>query len=323
VKAEKLKEQIMRAKIFSSLLIATTIAISSPAKPVRVVILDFEDNSGMVSDKQLGGTINTKSLAKKGADLMMEQLVGTANFDIVDQRDFMKQMGKRQMEDEGKRTSLKPAYLDAARALNADVLLRGSMMSFSTGKQKVNQGGYQATMAKVSLSVAVQAQDVAGGSVIAMATGHASQTFRQTDAVQTELSEDDVLSLMEKALEDAMPKVTKRINARLKELAARAKLKLNFKTTDDPAMLEIDGVLVGSTPIENLEVYQGEHLLHVSRPGYESITKRVNLTKDATISVPMLRTDLTADERKEILKSADLRAYLMDGKPDMIIQEID
>jgi hypothetical protein len=313
----------MKTNIILAILASSLIAISSQAKPIRVVILDFEDNSGMTSDKKLGGSINTKTLAKKGADLMMEQLVGKVGFDIVDQRDFMQQMGKRRLSDEGKATPLKPAYLDAARALNADILLRGSMMSFSTGKQNINQGGYKTTMATVSLSIAIQAQDVAGGAVIAMATGHASQSFRQTDAVQTELSEDDVLTLMEKALATATPKVTERITARMKELAARPKLKLNFMTTDDPAMLEIDGVLVGSTPIENLPVYQGEHLIHVSRPGYESITKRVNLSRDATIRVPMLRTDLTADERKEILKSADLRAYLMDGKPDMIIQEIE
>ena len=88
-------------------------------------------------------------------------------------------------------------------------------------------------------------------------------------------------------------------------------------------MLEIDGVLVGSTPLQELAIYKGEHLLHVSRPGYESITKRVNFMKDTAVQVPMLRTDLTADEKKEILKSADLRAYMMNGEPDMIIQTIE
>jgi len=312
----------MKTKLMIVAMLAVS-AIVLQAAPVRVVILDFEDNSGMTSDKQLGGTIDTKSLAQKGSYLMMEQLIGTADFVIVDQRDFMAQMSRRKLDDEGKATSLKPAYLDAARALNADVLLRGSMMSFSTGKQKINQGGYKTTMAKVSMSVAVQAQNVADGGVIAMATGSASQSFRQTDAMQTELSEDDILGLMGKALGNAIPKVTQGVNAKLTELASRPKMKLNFITTDDPAMLEIDGVLVGSTPIENLELYQGEHLLHVSRPGYESITKRVNLTRDSTIQVPMLRTDLTAEEKKQVLESADLRAYMMDGKPDMIIQTIE
>ena len=293
------------------------------AESIRVVILDFEDESGMTSDKQLGGTVDTKVLAAKGALLMTSQMLGSADFVLVDRRDFMSQMSKRRLDDEGKPTSLKPSYLDAARALNADVLLKGSMMSFSTGKQKVNQGGYQATMAKVSMSVAIQAQNVVDGGVIAMSIGSSSKSFRQTAAMQTELSEDDILEIMGEALTKAIPKVTQSVNAKMIELASRPRVKINLTTTDDPAMLEIDGVLVGSSPFDGLEIYKGEHLLHVSRPGYESITKRINLSQNTTIQVPMLRTDLTADEKKEILKSADLKAYLMDGKPDMIIQTLD
>jgi len=293
------------------------------AESIRVVILDFEDESGMTSDKQLGGTIDTKALAEKGAFLMTSQMLGSADFVLVDRRDFMSQMSKRRLDDEGKPTSLKPSYLDAARALNADVLLKGSMMSFSTGKQKVNQGGYQATMAKVSMSVAIQAQNVVDGGIIAMSIGSSSKSFRQTVAMQAELSEDDILEIMGEALSKAIPNVTQSVNDKMAELASRPRIKLNLTTTDDPAMLEIDGVLVGSSPFDGLEIYKGEHLLHVSRPGYESITKRMNLSQDTIIQVPMLRTDLTADEKKEILKSADLKAYLMDGKPDMIIQTLD
>jgi len=311
----------MRAK-FGLVGMMVLAAIALQAAPVRVVILDFEDDTGMASDAKLGGKIDTGALAKKGAYLMMKDLIGNADFKVVDQRDFMAQMSKLKLKDEGSATSLKPAYLDAARALNADILLRGAIMSFSTGKQKINQGGWQTEVANVSMSVSVQAQDVTDGSVIAMGIGNASQQFRQTAATQTELSEDDVLGLMDKALGKALPDVTTRVNAKMAELAKRQKIKVSFKTTEDPAMVEIDGVLVGTTPIEDMDIYKGEHLLHISRPGYESITKRVNLTNNAKIMVPMLRTDLTADERKEILKSADLKAYLMDGKPDLLIQEI-
>jgi len=310
----------MRWLLAVMLVVAVGVSLASP---VRVVILDFEDNSGMASDKQLGGAVDTEALASKGAFLMTSQMLGMADYVLVDRRDFMSQMSKRRLDDEGKPTSLRPSYLDATRALNADVLLKGSMMSFSTGKQKINQGGYQTEMAKVSMSIAIQAQNIVDGGVIAMAIGSSSKSFRQTDAMQTELSENDILEIMSDALAKAIPKVTQGINSKMTELATRPRLNLALSTTDDPAMLEIDGVLVGTTPTDGLELYMGEHLLHVSRPGYESITKRVNLSKDTTIQVPMLRTDLTADERKEILKSADLKAYLMDGKPDMIIQALE
>jgi hypothetical protein len=299
------------------------LAITTIAAPIRVAILGFDDETGMAADKKLGGAIDTESLASKGTHLITQKMIGQANYVLVDQRDFMAQMKKLQLEDEGKSTSLKPSYLDAARALNTDILLRGSLMSFSTGKQEINQGGHHVTMANVSMTVAVQAQDVVDGSVIAMSTGNAKQGFRQTASVQTELSEDDVLDLMSKALDQAVPKVTDGVNKKVKELQKRERIMLSVASTEDPAMVEIDGVLIGSTPMENLPVYKGEHLFHVSRPGYESITKRISLNNNATIKVPMLRTDLSADEKAEILKSADLRAYMMDGKPDLLIQTID
>ena len=301
----------------------TMIAISSIAAPIRVAILGFDDETGLAADKKLGGAIDTKSLASKGTHLVTQKMIGQANYVLVDQRDFMAQMKKLELTDEGKSTSLKPSYLDAARALNTDILLRGTLMSFSTSKQNINQGGHKVTMANASMTVAVQAQDVVDGSVIAMSTGNAKQSFRQTDNVQTELSEDDVLALMGKALDQAVPEVTKGVNKKIVELQKRERIMLTVTSTDDPAMVEIDGVLVGSTPMEKLAIYKGEHLFHVSRPGYESITKRVNLNNDANIKVPMLRTDMTAEEKVEVLKSADLRAYMTDGKPDLVIQTID
>lgn len=311
----------MKTRLTTTLI--AMLAISTIATPIRVAILGFDDETGLASDKKLGGAIDTESLASKGTYLVTQKMMGQSNYVLVDQRDFMAQMKKLELEDEGKSTSLKPTYLDAARALNTDILLRGTLMTFSTGKQNIDQGGHKVTMANLSMTVAVQAQDVVDGSVIAMSTGNAKQSFRQTENVQTELSEDDVLALMSKALDQAIPQVTADVNKKVVELEKRGKVLLTVMSTADPAMVEIDGVLVGSTPIEKLTIYKGEHLFHVSRPGYESITKRVNLNNDATIQVPMLRTDLTADEKTEILKSADLRAYMMDGKPDLLIQTID
>ncbi len=311
----------MKRHILTAVMIM--VAVSTIAAPIRVAILGFDDETGLAADKKLGGNIDTKILAEKGTHLITEKMIGQKGYVLVDQRDFMNQMKKMQLEDGGKESSLKPAYLDAARALNTDILLRGSLLSFSTGKQNIDQGGYKVTMADVSMTVAVQAQDVVDGSVIAMSTGNANQSFRQTQSVQTELSEDNVLNLMSKALDQAVPKIVDGVNKKVEELQKRGKVMLSIASTDDPAMVEIDGVLVGSTPLENLPVYKGEHLFHVSRPGYESITKRINLSADAKLMVPMLRTDLSATEKAEILKSAELKAYMMDGKPDILIQEIE
>ena len=293
------------------------------AEPVRVVLLAFADETGMTSDEALGGTIDTKALAAKGIYLTSQRMLAKADFSIVDRRDFLVQMKKIKQNDEGAPTSTRPSQLDAARALNADVLLRGSLISFSTGKEKIDQGGYQADFSKVSLSVALQAQDVIDGAVIASSVASAKQSFRQTAARKRVLNEDDILGLMGIALDQAISQVTADINKKMAVLQSRKKVTLSVTSTDDPAMVEIDGVLVGTTPIHDLKVYLGDHVFHISRPGYESITKRISLSKSAKIMVPMLRTDLTAEEKKQILESADLRAYILDGKPDLVIQTIE
>jgi len=97
---------------------------------------------------------------------------------------------------------------------------------------------------------------------------------------------------------------------------------VSVMSTDDPAMVELDGMLVGSTPLENLQVYVGDHILRVSRPGYQTITKRFNITGDVKITTPMFRTELTALEKKEMIEKLNMEIFLTNGEPDFWIQEI-
>ena len=84
----------------------------------------------------------------------------------------------------------------------------------------------------------------------------------------------------------------------------------------------IDGVLVGSTPMEYLDIYEGDHVITISRPGYVSFTKRMAVNGDLEITAPMLRTDVTAEERVKILSSAEMKVFMQNQKPDLLIQEI-
>jgi len=52
------------------------------------------------------------------------------------------------------------------------------------------------------------------------------------------------------------------------------KVKLWVRTSADPAMIELDGILLGSSPVENVEVLRGDQTLTVTRPGYETITRK-------------------------------------------------
>jgi hypothetical protein len=164
--------------------------------------------------------------------------------------------------------------------------------------------------------------DARDGSVLAAADGAASRRFRQTDAVQTIMGEDDLLQLMAGALDEAIPSVGTALAAWRDDQGEQPVIKLSVTTSDDPALIEIDGVLIGSTPLTDFEVYRGDHTITIGKPGFRDISKRILLEKDTRIEVPMLRTELSADELKEILEKARLNIYsgLESG---IIIQTID
>jgi hypothetical protein len=87
-------------------------------------------------------------------------------------------------------------------------------------------------------------------------------------------------------------------------------------------MVEIDGLLIGSTPIDNFELYKGDHILSITKPGYQVITKRVLFEKDTLVEAPMLREDLTAEEKKQVLDNADINLIGSDV-PGLIIHEVE
>ena len=302
-------------------LIAALTTVASHAAPLRVALMDVKDLSGMASDPKLGGTIDTSKLAEKAIYSLGRQLVTREDVTVIDRRDFLDQMEKLRPKDLGEPTPIKPSFLQAAQALNADVVLRGNIMSLSTGKQTVNQGGYSTEFSTVSLRVSLEALDAVDGAVIAITDGAVRRQFRQTDATSTTLSEDDVLTMMDEAFAKAIPEVQKAVDARAEKMTQRPKVVLSVKTSEDPAMIEVDGLLIGTSPIDNFEVYQGDHVLTVSKPGYMMITKKVLLDRNTEINVPMLREELTAEEIKTIYEKADLE--IIQSPPGLIINSVD
>jgi hypothetical protein len=298
---------------------ALAVATLSWGEPLRVALMDFNDNTGMKSEEALGGSIAPGALAAKGLYLLSEQLLGNKNFTLIDRRDFMDQVDKLHPKDMGEPTPTRPSFLQAAQALRADVVLRGSLLSFSSGKQVVDQGGYKTDFSTLSLRLTVEALDTVDGSVLAMADGEATGNFRQTKETYTVVSESDAINLMNKALGQAVPKLEANLEKRIGQQKDRPKIKLSVTTSADPALVEIDGILVGSTPLDKFEVYKGDHVLTVGKPGYQDITKRILFEKDATVQVPMLRTQLTADEWKDVLEKARLHLFNVD--PGVVITE--
>jgi hypothetical protein len=290
------------------------------AAPLRVALMDFDDQTGSKPDASVAGVIDTATLARKAIDLSAKLLAEQKAFTLIDRRDFITKLQQTTPKDllEGR---LQPGFIQAAQLMGASVILSGSLSSFSTGKESYNLGGNKAELTKLSLRVTMRALDTVDGSVIAIADGVAEQSFRQTDNVKTQLGEEDILKLMESAIAQSVPKLDAAIT-RHQAGAGRQKAVLNIDSSDNPALVEIDGVLVGTTPVVGLEVYQGDHTFTVSRPGYVTMSKRIVVDRKFQVNVPMLRTDLTADEKKQLLEKAQMHMYLSNGKPDILIQEM-
>lgn len=291
------------------------------AEPLRVALMDFDNQAGSTPSALLGASLTPERLSEKGAFALGKALLEQGGFTLVDRRDFLAQIDKLRLTDDGRPTPTRPSFIQAAQALNTDVVLRGSLLSYAPGKNVVNQGGFRTEFVTLTLRVGLEALDPYDGSVIAMAEGAAEGRFRQTDAAYSELSEDEVLALFDQAIKKAAPELARRVNKREARLAARPKIKLNIKTDADPAMIEIDGILVGSTPIEGLEVYKGDHVLTIGKPGYRDITKRILFEHDASVDVPMLRTELSAEELKEILEKS--RLSIIAGDPGIVVTTIE
>lgn len=308
-------------------LICCGVAMASTmlAQPLRVAVMDFENQASVSPDASLVGGIQPKAIAEKGIYVLDASLANQEDFKLIDRRDFIRQIESvpPQGGDKDKGAAIKPSFLRAAQALNADVVLRGALLSYAPGKQTVNQGGYKTEFVDLSLRVALQALDTRDGTVIAAAEGVANQKFRQTESLQTVMGEDDLTGLLRTAVENAIPQLNDLLQKRVSKERARPKVKLSVKTSADPALVEIDGIMIGTTPLVGFDVYKGDHVLTVGKAGYRDVNKQIMFESDTSIEVPMLRTELTADELKEVLEKMRMNVVVGVPDPALIINAID
>ncbi|MCB1070122.1 MAG: PEGA domain-containing protein [Verrucomicrobia bacterium] len=298
-------------------LLTAAVVYTAGAAPLRVAVLDFEDRTGDSPDARLGGKIDKEALADRGAYLLGKELLGQGDWTLIDRRDFIAQIeaGRGPYDDK------KPSFLRAAQMVNADAVLRGTLMSFSTSRSSVNQGGYKTDLLDLTVRVSVEALDVRDGAILAVVDGKATERFRQTEQMETELGDEDVLALMEKALKPAVSELHATLQQREEALQNRPKVQLTVTSPDGPAMVEIDGVLVGTTPLETMHLYAGDHVLTVGRPGYRDVVKRILIEQDMAIDVPLLKNELDADQIQSVLESSRLNIY-QGLEPALLIETI-
>lgn len=284
------------------------------AAPLRAVVLNFENRAFGVATNPVTGAINTKALADNGLFALAKALAGQTEFVLIDRDDLMKHM-----EQPG--DLKKPSFLRAAQALNADAVLRGSLVSCSPSKRILSPGGTKTEFLTLTVRVSVEALDVRDGAILAMGDGEAKRDFRQSETEQTVLGESDLVTLLQEAVEKAVPEVKKALVARLEEERQRPMASLSLKTDVDPAMVEIDGLLIGTTPIKNLKIYKGDHTIMIGKAGYRDENKRLLIDADQALEISLIRTELSADELKSILEKARLNVGIGMPAPVWIIQE--
>lgn len=313
-------KKMMLAVLLSS---GALIAGAETLPPLKIALLDFENQASVSSDASLVGGIAPQAIAGKGAFTLMGLLANDPGFVLIDRRDFISQMKSIQLKDGEKTTTLKPSFLRAAQALNADAVLKGCLLSYSPGKQVVNQGGIKTEFTTLTLRVTLQALDTRDGAVIASSEGAASQSYRQSDVQQTVVGEDQLLDLLQNAMKKAVPALNQSLQARLAQERSRPMVKLSVKTGADPALVEIDGMLIGTTPLNNFQVYAGDHVLTVGKAGYQDVTKEMLLKADVNIEVPIFRTKLSAEEVKQVLDKARINVVTGSIEPAVIIGTVD
>ncbi len=316
----------LRALLATALVAAAATAPAMAADaPLRVALLDFDNQAGAPADGALLGGATPAGVADKGVFALGAALANAPAFVLIDRRDFLAQMQARPLADDGKATPVKPSFLRAAQAVNADAVLRGSLLSLAPGKEVVNQGGYRTEFQTLALRVGLQALDTRDGAVIAMVDAAASRNVRQSDVQQTVLGEDEIVQLLQQAVAKAVPALQERIAARRAQQDSRPKVRLSVKAgAADPALVEIDGMLIGATPLQGFELYAGDHVITVGKAGYRDVSKPILLKADTAIEVPLFRTQLSAEEMKAVLEKARLNVVAGSGvEPAWIINTLE
>jgi hypothetical protein len=290
-------------------------------EPVKVLLAGFEDGSGAPLTGQAVEALSTEALAENGVYAMTDALLDQEGIRLVDRGDYIRQVRELKNSDLGRDTPVQPTLLNVAQNLNADAVVKGRILSFASSGQAVRQAGYEADFTVLTMRAAIQVQDALDGSVIAMGQGTAKREIRQTGALTTTIGETGAFEMLEEAIAKAADGIGERIRAVLADREDRPTVRVAIATSDDPALVEIDGVLVGTTPIESLRVAEGDRVLTVSKPGHRRMTKRIDFREDVRLEIPMLRIELSAEEWKEMVDKVNL--HIVEGSPAIVITPMD
>ncbi len=286
------------------------------AAPLRVAVLDGIDETAGRSEESKYIQTPADSFSKKAYYLLASQMTTDVDMSVIDRRDLLGQIQKSEKDGSAGGASV----LRAAQMLNADIMVKPVLLVFAVSKEIIDINNQTTENINMQMKISIQALSPVDGSVVAMAEGGAKTSLRQTASVKKTMGDAEATQMIEESMKEAVPALLQKIKANQVAVAQKPVKKMTITTESDPALVEIDGLLVGSTPLKDYEVYEGDHAITVSKPGHRGLSKKINITKNVSIHIPMLRTELTAEEIRDLMSKAKVNIY-SGIEPALIIRE--
>ncbi len=176
--------------------------------------------------------------------------------------------------------------LRLAQMLNADYLVFASLVSLGENKKQVQAYGMAQEVATQNLRVALRVLEGNDGAQIYGDTIKVSDSVAQNPNI-TVTQGDQLNELMDRGAVELAAAVGGSINQIEAATPPKAELaSVSVSSTAPGASVEVDGVAVGSTP-GTFELRPGVHRMRLTREGYATWEKSVNITDGQTLNIAM------------------------------------
>ncbi len=176
--------------------------------------------------------------------------------------------------------------LRLAQLMNTDYLVFASILTM--GDNRVRNSSYgieQESVVKV-LRMGLRVLDGATGAQLYGDTVVATHQTRQNEFAQM-LDGDQVNALLDQGAAELAQRAETAINRIAQQpVAAVQTVQVEITATPGNATVEVDGVVVGSTP-GAFQLQPGVHTVRLTREGYATWERMVNITEGQTLAIPM------------------------------------
>jgi hypothetical protein len=210
----------------------------------------------------------------------------------------------------------KSSALRIAQSVGAKYFLIADVEDIVSNNIQDAAYGQQVNDLRITADVAVKILDgVKGGTILAENVrvekrlhGDENTVFTTADITQA------LPALMKQASSDVAEKFLSNIDKVRSFKSDAVEVKFKIKTNVKDAVVELDGVGIGSAP-GNFQALSGVHRLRVTKDGYRAFERDVNITANAEFSVSLEETSEARDSQLKKEK-ADADNYSTKKKAD-------